>query len=76
MQVNKRRKSQAERLSDSLQKIRTDVTAEDRKAAFEADLGSKATISKYLNGQVMNIDTGVKLISFFRNRIIKREKVI
>lgn len=77
MQTKKNVKTQAQRLADALFAIKKDVTAEDRKAA-ESELSlTKATISKYFNGdEVMNNDTAVRLLTFFRKRISKREKAI
>lgn len=68
--------TQAERLAAALLKVKPDVTAEDRAEAVKETGCTKATISKYLNGQVKDNDTGVTLLNFFRNRIAKREKAI
>ena len=70
--------TQAERLGKVLKAIKPDVTADDRKAVVQStELGYKPpTISKYLNGEVMNNDTAAKLIIFLKARIAKREKSI
>jgi len=66
--------TQAERLSQQLMIIKTDVTAQDRLDAIK-ELGySKPTISRYLNGYVLDNDTAATLLVFFRARISEREK--
>ena len=68
--------TQAERLGEQLIKLRPDVTAQDRKDAV-AEFGfTTATISRYLNGSVLDNDTAANLISFFNSKIENREKVI
>jgi DNA-directed RNA polymerase specialized sigma54-like protein len=68
--------TQKEKLSDAFKAIKPNVTADDRKAA-ETELGKeKSTISRYLGGRVMDLDTGIQLYTFFKKRIDKREKAI
>jgi hypothetical protein len=67
-------KSQAERLAEELLKLKPDVTAQDRTGATH--ICGKGTISKYLNGNVMDNDTATKLITFFKAQILKREKAL
>lgn len=66
--------TQSERLSIELQKINPDVTAKDREAASKKLKFSKMTISRYLNGNVLDNDTAASLLVFFRARISEREK--
>ena len=68
--------TQKDRLAIELKKIKSDVTAGDRLAYKEETNCSLATVSYYLNGHVSDIDTGVKILNFFRHRIAEREKVI
>jgi hypothetical protein len=65
-----------EKLSKALTEIKANVTARDRKAAEQAFGYTRATISRYLNGQVNDIDTGTRLLQFFRKPISKRDKAI
>jgi hypothetical protein len=73
---NVKREGQRERLSTILQQLAPDVTTEDRAEAVKACKVDKATISRYLAGDVRNLDTAIKLLQFFRVRIQKREKAI
>lgn len=66
--------TQAERLAEELLKLKPDVTAQDRSDATH--ICGKATISKYLSGNVMDNDTAVKLISFFKGKIQQREQTL
>ena len=68
--------SQAERLADELLKLKPDVTAKDRSDAVEKFGCTKATISNYLNGKVMDNDTAVNFILFFKDCISKREGLL
>lgn len=68
--------SQKEKLSRLLLEIKPDVTKDDRSAAIIEFVVTKATISRYLNGIVNDIDTAFKLYTFFKKRIDKREKAI
>lgn len=76
MQEGKYPVSQADRLSEQLQAIRPDVTAADRKMLHEEMGYAHATISRYLSGDVLNNDTAAKILSFFKDCIAKREKII
>lgn len=76
MQEGKKPISQADRLAKQLRSLRPDVTSDDRKLLQEEMGYTRATISKYLSGQVLNNDTAAKIIAFFKNRIASREKVI
>ena len=69
-------KSQGERLAEELKKMSVDVTTADRKL-FQKEYGfTKATVSRYLNGTVLDSDTAASMVSFFRNRINEREKAL
>lgn len=76
MSIPQRGNTQRDRLAESLLKLKADVTAQDRMDAIKKLSFQKATISRYLNGIVNDNDTAVKLISFFRDKIAKREKAI
>lgn len=68
--------TQKEKLSIAFKEMKPNVTAEDRKAA-EAELKKeKSTISRYLGGRVMDLDTGFELYGFLKKRIEKREKAL
>lgn len=68
--------TQAQRMGEALKKLKVDVTADDRKALID-ELGyTSATIVAYLNGDVKDNDTAVKIITFFRGRITEREKAL
>lgn len=66
--------SQVVRISDALVVIAPNVTATDRSNACNELNIKKGTISKYLKGDVANIDTGLDLLAFFTNRITAREQ--
>jgi len=47
------------------------------KAEAEAELPiSKPTLDKYLNGEVVKIETAMKLITFFSQKVKERRKLI
>lgn len=68
--------TQAERFSAQLKLLRPDVTAKDRKDASEDLSVTTATISRYLNGNVLDNDTAASLIEYFKNKIATREKAV
>lgn len=65
-----------EKLSDLLKKIQPQVTELDRLQAQEELELSTATISNYLNGKVLNVDTAIALLKFFSKRIELRKEEI
>lgn len=68
--------TQAERLGAELLKLKADVTAQDRIDA-QAELSrTKATVSKYLNGTVLDNDMAVKMIEFFKKKIAARDEKV
>lgn len=68
--------TQAERLAAILVQLKPDVSAQDRKDACDKLQTTNANISRYLKGQVLDNDTAVKMIAFFRKKIAEREKAI
>lgn len=66
--------TQSARFSEKLEKLRPDVTAQDRKDASKELKVTAATISRYLNGYVLDNDTAASLVTFFSARISEREK--
>ncbi len=72
-----KQKTQLEQVNEVLQKeIVQNVTTEDRKEAIKQLGYSEFTIVQYLKGRGRNLDTGIKLLEFFRKRIGSREVVI
>lgn len=72
----KPRLSQKRALQKALKDLAPDVTAEDRKLAIK-DLGlSKSTITTYLQGNVYDLSTGVKILKIIREQIQKRNEII
>ena len=65
--------TQSERMAQELKALNSDVTAKDREVATEELRFSKQTISRYLNGNVLDNDTAISLLLFFRKRISDRE---
>ena len=65
-----------DRLSKRLLKVAEDVPAIDRKEYLEL-IGVKisaGTLSKYLNGNVSDVETGLGILLFFEGRKAEREK--
>lgn len=69
-------KSQKEMCADILKKLCEDVSADDRKEAVYELKVSIVTISTYLSGQVKDLDTAVRMIKFFHNRIKERDEFL
>lgn len=57
-----------------LDELKPNITTSDRRAAQQYFGIAKATISKYLNGQVMTAETGLDLLDFFHNRVAARHE--
>jgi hypothetical protein len=57
-----------------LDELKPNITTSDRRAAQQFFGISKASISKYLNGQVMTAETGLDLLDFFHNRVTERHE--
>ncbi|MDF2381359.1 hypothetical protein JMG10_07780 [Nostoc ellipsosporum NOK] len=68
--------NQAGRFSAELKALKPDVTAEDRSALQQEHFLSRATISRYLSGEVRDNDTAALIIQFFKTRIAERYKAI
>lgn len=76
MQIMEEKKTQKQRLKDELEAIRVDVTEGDRNAYRQAHPVSTVVLSNYLNGKAASVDTGMKMLLFFRERIEEREKLL
>lgn len=75
-QSGNEKKTQKAVLATKLIELKEDVTEKDRKEAIvELDL-TKVTIGNYLNGNVNDNDTAVRIIKFFTKCIEKRYKAI
>jgi hypothetical protein len=68
--------TQIEKISAQLAVIAPDITRGDRKALREKYGFERGTISNYLNGRGVDADTGLLMLTFFKNRIAEREKAI
>jgi hypothetical protein len=64
--------TQLDKVNQALIAIAKDVTATDRKEAP----ASEPTVIDYLKGKGKDLETGLKLLRFFRPRIELREKEI
>jgi len=70
-------KTQKELFAEELIRLRQDVTESDRKEAHShLNLKSPATLSIYLNGKGKNNDLAAAMITFFKDRIAKRNEVL
>lgn len=71
-------KTQAQRLAERLELLKTDITKLDRKEAKKKFKLSTDMLSRYLtnNPETTSSDTAARLIEFFKDRIDKREQVI
>jgi hypothetical protein len=65
-------KSQLDKANDALKALRLNVTTTDRIECGFAE----STVIQYLYGNGKNLDTAMKMLSFFRKRIEEREKAI
>jgi translation initiation factor 6 (eIF-6) len=76
MATKKATLTQAKELGEKLAAISVDVTANDRQACINKKLAGRTTISNLLNGTVRNVDTGMKVYNFLKNRIDKRAQAL
>lgn len=72
----KPRINQKQALQKALKEVAPDVTSEDRKLAIKELALSKSTITTYLQGNVYDLSTGVKILKIFREQIQKRNEII
>jgi hypothetical protein len=63
-----------ELIKSRLDELKPNITTSDRQAAVQALKVSKATISKYLNGVVLDPETGIMLLELFHARVTAREE--
>ena len=68
--------TQNEQFKERLKAIKLDVTTQDRILAVERFGTTPATISRYLNGKVLNNDKASILLQFFQERIEQRNKIL
>lgn len=71
-----KRISQKETLNNELTNIRVDVTDLDKRDFSEAHGVSLTSISAYLNGKAGSIETALKMLLFFREKIAARAALI
>jgi predicted transcriptional regulator len=57
---------------EKLKQLSPNVSLQDKADAKKAVGISRPTIEKYLNGNVVKMDTADKLIKFFSKRILRR----
>lgn len=61
-----------ELFSKALLEIKKNVTRDDRTICAEKLKLSKITVDRYVNGQVHDNDTALKILNFMKKRIDKR----
>lgn len=76
MQQNGKRVTQSEAFTNELKALKPDITSNDRALAIKEFGVDRATISRYLNGAAINVDTAAKFIAFFKKCIAERNKVL
>ena len=69
-------KTQFQRLTEVLGSLKVDVTTDDRNLAATKFKVHERTVTNYLNAQGSSSDLTANLITFFKNRIAERDKVI
>lgn len=68
--------TQTEQVAELLKKIAPDINSKNREQ-IHTDLGiSHPTISKYLNGKVADVETGIGILQYCRGILIKRQQQI
>lgn len=69
--------SQIEKITKVLQALKKDITTEDRKEYYKQSFGrNSVTTTRYLNGNVTDVQTGMDMLNFFSNRIAERNRKI
>lgn len=64
------------KIAQKLMNIKRQVSAADRQAACkELDI-HYTTVHNYLSGKVGNIDMGIRLLNFMRDRIAHKEELV
>lgn len=71
---NKKPVSQADRVRELLLRLAPNVTRDDRAAYINTYGMAKSTVSKYLSGQVQDVDTALDLCRYFNMRILERQQ--
>lgn len=64
------------KFAKKLKLLASSCTADDKKTFVEKNCGSKATVSRYLNGQVSNLDYAAKLIGHLSAAHKQRTKLL
>lgn len=73
---NKATLTQQEELAQKLMALKPEVTDQDKEELSKEHNISKSTIYAYLNGKVLNIQTGVTILSFFKQKVQQRRELI
>lgn len=68
--------TQTQRVAELLAEIAKDITAENRKEITQKLSISNTTLSKYLNGKVADVETGIGILQYCRAILVRREKDI
>ncbi|WP_153799040.1 hypothetical protein [Foetidibacter luteolus] len=63
---------QREMYKSAFAEMRVNISAEDRKAAIDHLQTTRATISRYINGDIRSLTTANKLLKFLGTRINER----
>lgn len=74
--MSKQISSQKDQVAALLQGLKESATASDRRDAGKKYKLSHVTVHRYLNGQVHDLDLGLKLLSFFKEKRDSRQNQI
>lgn len=61
------------RIKTALDELKPNITREDRRALRQHLNLTQSTISKYLGGRVMSVETGLDILQYLTSRITERE---
>lgn len=67
---------QRERCAEKLKALVSYLSPQDRDEAQELFQKTERTIIRYLQGQVANVDFGVKLYEFLKSKVDERNKIL
>ena len=68
--------TQVEKLQKEMTRIEKDITQNDKKLCHAKTKLHPNTIKMYIAGEGKDADTAVKLLTFFKKQIEKRNKVL
>jgi hypothetical protein len=57
-----------------LEELKKHISPADKKAATDSKLVSRPTLDQYFRGEIIKIDTAMKMIKFFKKRIEERKR--